>query len=457
MTTNRRELLTDELARNCRPEPKDYAIADTRTRGLFLRVQPNGARSWIARRTIAGKHKRQFLGKVSAMTADQARNALRAGRIQSRQRDRKSRLRFETFLARYLSRKRRDWKPSSYRTNCYRLRANCLPAFAGRVMCEITHSEVATWFYDCSRKYPGGANQLLVYMRAMFNAARRWDYLPANHPNPAKGIRRNRCKRRAQLLNQPELKRLLTTLNELRDRWPTQVAAIEMLLFTGCRRGEILTLTWGQVQDDRLLLAKSKTGPRTVILNSAAREIIASQAQRRRPGIDLVFPQQQSLKPFENLDVSWTAVKLQAQLPPTFRLHDLRHTFASHAIMEGISLFMTGRLLGQKRPETTAHYTFLLDDHLLEAAEKVAADLQRAMRGPSPLPPPPAVAPPVAAPSRPSPRRPKWHELVNDPEADRVARAKFDKMLCELLTVGKLQASEDSKICIFPEDLLLVR
>lgn len=98
MAGNRRELLTDELARNCLPGPKDYAIADTRTRGLFLRVQPAGAKSWIARRTIAGKHQRQFLGKVSSMSVDQARDALRAGRIRSRQRQRKSRLKSKPSL-----------------------------------------------------------------------------------------------------------------------------------------------------------------------------------------------------------------------------------------------------------------------------------------------------------------------------------------------------------------------
>lgn len=305
-------------------------------------------------------------------------------------------------------------------------------------MIDITHAEIATWFFDCSRLYPGGANELLNYMRAMFNAARRWEYLPQNHQNPATGIRRNRPQRKAQLLNQPEVKRLLEAIENLPDRWPSEAAAIRMLLFTGCRRGEILNLSWDQVRDDRLLLSDSKTGPRTVILNADAREVIEAQVRRRSKGVALVFPRQRSANALEHLNAPWKEVKRQAKLPPTLRLHDLRHTFASHAVMGGTTLFVAGRLLGHKRAETTARYAHLLDDHLQEAAEKVAADLRRTMRPPAP---PPAAAHVTASPGNNRPRRPSWQSETHDPEQISAAMAELNEFIATYKPPKKSQAT----------------
>lgn len=50
--------LTDELVQSCQPAERDYALPDAQQRGLYLRVQPNGAKSWIARRTVLGKQQR---------------------------------------------------------------------------------------------------------------------------------------------------------------------------------------------------------------------------------------------------------------------------------------------------------------------------------------------------------------------------------------------------------------
>ncbi len=114
-------------------------------------------------------------------------------------------------------------------------------------------------------------------------------------------------------------------------------------------------------------------------LNSEARMILRLQEIRRRPASQLVFPRPEGPSPFNNLDTPWMHIKQSARLSPTLRLHDLRHTFASHAVMSGASLLIAGRLLGHKRLETTASYTHLLDEHLSEAAEQAASAIHSAM------------------------------------------------------------------------------
>ncbi len=63
----------------------------------------------------------------------------------------------------------------------------------------------------------------------------------------------------------------------------------------------------------------------------------------------------------------------------SLRLHDLRHTAASQAVMSGENLPLVGRLLGHRRRRTTAGYAHLDDAHLVEAAEKVGAAIAAAM------------------------------------------------------------------------------
>ena len=72
----------------------------------------------------------------------------------------------------------------------------------------------------------------------------------------------------------------------------------------------------------------------------------------------------------------WRGVRDEAGIAEDARLHDLRHSHASHAIMNGESLHMAGRLLGHRRASTTNRYAHLDDAALREAAERVAMTVQ---------------------------------------------------------------------------------
>jgi integrase len=158
-------------------------------------------------------------------------------------------------------------------------------------------------------------------------------------------------------------------------RYPTEVAAIRMLLFSGARRDEIETLEWHWVKPDRLALPDSKTGPKIVYLNAPAREVLAGLTVQ--PGTHLVFPDR-SLRPLR-LDNFWARFRRECALPDV-RLHELRHSFASTAIMHGVPLATIGRLLGHALPETTARYAHLADDSIADAAQRVSGSLAARLR-----------------------------------------------------------------------------
>lgn len=154
-----------------------------------------------------------------------------------------------------------------------------------------------------------------------------------------------------------------------------QVDVIRLLLLTGCRKGEICRLRWDEVDNGRLRLADSKTGPRTVWLTPAACAIL--QSQSRRGGS--VFPAVARLALTGDLSV-WRAVRRGAGLTGV-RLHDLRHTFASHAVLRGIPLPVVARLLGHADERMSLRYAHVGDREIEAAATRIGTAIDGLMRG----------------------------------------------------------------------------
>ena len=139
------------------------------------------------------------------------------------------------------------------------------------------------------------------------------------------------------------------------------VAAIRLLLLTGCRRNEILTLRWADVDLDggELSLADSKTGARSVCLPPAAVKLLADLPRVR--GNPWVIVGRKRGTHMRDLSDAWETVRKRADLEGV-RLHDLRHSYASRALALGESLPVIGKLLGHTQVETTARYAHLARD-----------------------------------------------------------------------------------------------
>jgi integrase len=147
-----------------------------------------------------------------------------------------------------------------------------------------------------------------------------------------------------------------------------------MLMLTGCRRNEILTLRWEHVdlEHNELRLRDSKTGPRAVPLSPTVRQVLtASPRQIDNPW---VFPGREPGTRIASLNASWLLVRKEAGLEDV-RIHDLRHSFASRALALGESLPMIGKLLGHRQVQTTARYAHLARQSVKAAARRIEDSL----------------------------------------------------------------------------------
>ena len=259
-----------------------------------------------------------------------------------------------------------NYKPSTRKGVRFALERRLGPVFGSKRLDRITPTAVRRWFDRYSRRAPGGANHMLSTLRQIMNFAIACGYVEAN---PTRHIQFNRRAQLTRFLSREEIGRLHKALdgNDGKYRAP-QADIIRLLLLTGCRRSEIVQLRWLEIDDDMLVLADSKTGPRKVPLNRPARLILERQP---RGGSSFVFPSPKDpARPRGPELALWYRVRREARVEDA-RLHDLRHTYASHAVMNGVPLPAVSRLLGHSNVSMTLRYAHLADREVEAAAERV--------------------------------------------------------------------------------------
>ncbi len=191
--------------------------------------------------------------------------------------------------------------------------------------------------------------------------------------NPCTGIRRYRRQGRERFLSIAEIRRLGEVLARHEASCSQATTIIRLLLLTGCRKGEVVSLKWHFYREGKLYLPDSKTGPRTVWLSSAARAIL--DGLPRKTTWIFPSPRTDSFLNVAAIDPVWHRARAEADLCDV-RLHDLRHTYASMALAQGETVLTIGRLLGHRDPATTLKYTHLSDSMVREAADAVGAALE---------------------------------------------------------------------------------
>ena len=376
--------LTPRLARESRPQAKDTFMFDRTLAGFGLRIHPSGQKVWIVQARIEGRSRRISIARHTEMELAEARRhareilaRIRAGEnpADDIRRDKETPT-LREFSHEYLRRSEPHWKPSGRKTVRIYLDARILPTLGRMPLDRIGPEHVAAWFDAASREKPGAANRAFEILRAMMFRAEEWG-LRERNSNPCLGIARNPAKRVARFLDADELARLGRALDTRGAEWPEAVAAIRLLALTGCCRSEVLNLRWRDIGADAINLPDSKTGPRTVPLGEAAGAHIDALPGVRDPDAFL-FPRYADGRGQWSLTARWRTVCADASLG-RLRLHDLRHTTTSHAVMSGENLPVVGKLLGHRRHRTTTGYAHLADGHLVEAAEKVGNIIAEAM------------------------------------------------------------------------------
>jgi integrase len=202
----------------------------------------------------------------------------------------------------------------------------------------------------------------------MFSLAVSWGW---RTDNPAQGIEKYQEEKRDRWLNDEELQRLWSIL----DKHPENLTAyvFKFLLLTGARKGEALQATWDQFDLEKGLwikpahLTKQKKkehlplSDRALLLLESFKKLIPSDSL-------YLFPGKKTGEPLKDVKKFWSSVLKQAKLE-NVRIHDLRHTHASHLVSSGLSLSIVGKLLGHTQASTTQRYAHLADEPLRQAAE----------------------------------------------------------------------------------------
>jgi site-specific recombinase XerD len=225
---------------------------------------------------------------------------------------------------------------------------------------------------------PGVANRAMPVLSALMRMAELWGYRRHN-TNPCKNTRRYKTKPVERFLTAEEMARLNAVLTRDEFWCPHVVAIVRLLMLTGCRFSEIVSLEWDWIRDKRIFLPDSKSGPRTVWLSGSARGVIDA-IPRYSDDCAYLFPGRPPTRLIDNIAFQWTRIRDEAGLPG-LRLHDLRHSWASVAAMNGVDMVTVAKLLGHALVETTERYTHLSDQSVSDAADRVSNRTHEALAG----------------------------------------------------------------------------
>jgi len=357
---------------------------DPRQKGFLLEVRASGGKTFYQRYLDAYGRQRQFkLGPASVLSVEQARHAGRSAVAEAllgtdpqarRQELRSTPTLSQLVRDRYLPHAQASKR--SWNTDEAILRIHILPVLGRLTLGQITSERIAGLINDMRAKgYAGGTtNRVLVLLRYVFNLARKWN-VPGASVNPTAGLATAPEVHRQRFLTPGETQRLIASINV--DENQVAAKAIMLLLLTGARRREVTRARWEHLDWEKrtLLVPVSKSGkPRTIALNAAAITTLL-RTMPTDSASPYIFPTQ-----FTGLFYPWRRIRSRAGLADV-RLHDLRHSFASFLVNQGVSLYVVQGLLGHTQARMTQRYAHLASQTLLDAAEVVSS----VIRGPSGL------------------------------------------------------------------------
>ena len=366
---------------------KDTMFWDRELPGFGVRVYPSGRKVYIAQTRANGKAgQRVTVGPHGMITPEEARRraALIIARIKAGEEPVAEPLSVKLAKGPTVADLARRYLEDHVAVRCrastaelYRVAVDkyILPWFGKQPALAIDHARV-TELHHALRDKPVMANKVVETLSRIYNAAEDKGLIP-EASNPCGLVVKNRERKRERFLTPDEFRRLGRALDDAtrcRRVSLRAVAAIRLLILTGCRKREILHLRWEQVdlEAGELRLAETKTGPRTVSLSPRAVRVL--ERIPRLADSPWVIPGRVEGRPMRNIDEAWGVVCELAGLEDT-RIHDCRHSFASRALALGENLPMIGRLLGHSELQTTERYAHLDRDWVREAAVRISESI----------------------------------------------------------------------------------
>ncbi len=438
--------LTKRTVDAIKPEAKIVFWFDADVKGFGLKVMPSGVMTWIVEyRPGAGGRKapkrRLTLGKHGELTPDAARNKAKeklalvtagqdpaADKASTKAARTMSEL-CDDYLAdaargNIISKRGAAKKASTLATDEGRIARHIKPLLGKKLARDVKRADIERFLRDVAngktatdlktKKHgraivtggKGTATRTVRLLGGIFSYAIQQGI---RTDNPTHGVAKYADQQGERFLNSAELEKLGDALrqgetdgiawntdpakpgakhlpndpaNQRSVIGPHAAAAIRLLILTGCRLREILNLQWQHVDMERglLRLPDSKTGAKVIVLAAPALAVLSNLP--RIEGCTFVIAGNSTAKPRSDLKRPWALVTRAAGLEG-LRIHDLRHTYASHGAAAGMGLTIVGRLLGHADVKTTNRYSHFDADPMRRAANTVAASLAAAMKEPA--------------------------------------------------------------------------
>ena len=368
---------------------KRQVFFDSELTGFALRVSPNGRKvfyySYRPGKGRGVEKKWVMIGAFPVWSVDQARNEAKniAAKVQQGEdpaqtlREDKSALLIKDALSRFLEDHAAKLKPKSAELYCCLSDKYLIPATGQIKVKDVARIHIAKLHKEMAGK-PYMANRMLQMASVFFNWCED-NGLRERASNPCKRIKRYEEQLRKIFMSETELSILGDALTKLETaQWsnPLIAAAIRLLLLTGARRSEILSLRWEYIDMERGIatLPDSKTGFKVLQLSPPALAVLESLPSFG----EWVFPADSASGHMMSLQKPWAMLLRESGLSG-WRVHDLRHAFASMMVNSGASLPIVGKILGHNNVSTTARYAHLEQNPARRAAEEAASKIAKAL------------------------------------------------------------------------------
>lgn len=374
--------ITDKLVREMPTPSKEKGqkiIRDDLVTGFGVRKTATGNTAFVLHYSFQGRERRMTIGGHPAWSVAAARDHARtlrrmadAGKdplgLKEAARDELTLTDlWERYMAEVLLRK----APSTQRNERSVWVRLILPTLGRKRLSEIVPLDIDRLHNRISARTPVQANRCLASLGHVFSTAKRWNLIIQN---PVGSGLKNRENGRERYLSKAERKRLLAALDNRPDTAST--LAIRFLLLTGARRGEVLSATWDQFDLSEAVWIKPSAHTKQrklhrVPISEGAVEVL----RRARPlsNGEHVFPGRTGGALVE-LKKMFGTIRQEAGVED-FRIHDLRHSYASFLVSDGASLPIVGRLLGHTQAATTNRYSHLEDDALRQATNRLSRSI----------------------------------------------------------------------------------
>ncbi|OJW49693.1 MAG: hypothetical protein BGO67_04005 [Alphaproteobacteria bacterium 41-28] len=359
---------------------------DTSLKGFGVIVLPSGRRTYcIQYRNQNRVIKRLKIGVHGQVTTEEARALARKhlasiahGEDPAQSKKQAQSLFSMQDLARdYIERHGQKKRKKSLKEDNKLLRNIIMPSLGSLKVAHVSRRDIEGLHLRL-KDTPYQANRVVALLSKMFSLAVSWGW---RTDNPAQGIEKYQEEKRDRWLNDEELQRLWSILDKHSENLTAYV--FKFLLLTGARKGEALQATWDQFDLKKGLWIKpahlTKQKKKEHLPLSEGALLLLESLKKLTPADSLyLFPGKKAGEPLKEVKKFWKTVLKESNLE-NVRIHDLRHTHASHLVSSGLSLSIVGKLLGHTQASTTQRYAHLADEPLRKATEVFGSKVDQLM------------------------------------------------------------------------------